>query len=154
MEIEAASCFAVGALLSISLSPGAPAANARQETGPPLILSHFLLAAWGIVLWIIYLAADEDGLVCVAVVALAGVAVLGFTMFAIWLADDGAAPPPETPSRRTPAVNNLPVSLSGCTASSQLQRSSSCCSPRLAFAGVNDETPELNPVTAIDQRER
>ncbi len=103
----------------------------RQETGPPLILSHFLLAARGLVLWIIYLPADEDALVWVALVAVAGVAVLRFTIFAICVADDGAGAPPETPSRRTPAVNNFPVSLSGCTASSQRQRSSSSRSARL-----------------------
>jgi hypothetical protein len=51
---------------------------------PPLILSHFLLAATGLVLWIIYLASDSDALAWIALVLLATVAILGWTMFAIW----------------------------------------------------------------------
>jgi hypothetical protein len=51
---------------------------------PPLILGHFLLAATGLVIWIIYLAADKSALAWVAFAILAVVAALGFTMFAIW----------------------------------------------------------------------
>src|SRR5215210_6388261 len=50
----------------------------------PLILSHFLLAATGLVLWIIYVATDSDALAWIALVILALVAVLGFTMFFVW----------------------------------------------------------------------
>src|SRR4051794_32804513 len=49
------------------------------------ILSHFALAATGLVLWIIYLATDSDGLAWVAFALLAVVAALGFSMLAIWL---------------------------------------------------------------------
>jgi len=52
---------------------------------PPLIMSHFLLAAGGLVLWIVYLAVDSDVLAWIAFAALAVVAALGFTMFGIWL---------------------------------------------------------------------
>src|SRR4051812_12026172 len=52
---------------------------------PPLILSHFLLAAAGLVVWIIYLVSDSDALAWIAFVMLAIVAGLGWTMFAIWL---------------------------------------------------------------------
>jgi hypothetical protein len=47
----------------------------RQQQGggngirPPLILSHFLLAAAGLVVWIIYLIADKDALGWIAFVA-------------------------------------------------------------------------------------
>jgi Na+/proline symporter len=51
---------------------------------PWLILSHFLLAASGLVIWIIYVATDKDSLAWIAFVILALVAVLGWTMFAIW----------------------------------------------------------------------
>src|SRR5918911_5475197 len=51
---------------------------------PPLILSHFLLAAAGLVIWIIYLISDKDALTWVALAVLGVVAVLGFTMFFIW----------------------------------------------------------------------
>jgi hypothetical protein len=56
----------------------------RPRIRPPLILSHFLLAAGGLVIWIIYLAADKDVLAWIAFAILAVVALLGFTMFAIW----------------------------------------------------------------------
>jgi hypothetical protein len=52
---------------------------------PPLILSHFLLAAGGLVLWIVYLLNDNDTLAWIAFAALLVVASLGFAMFAIWL---------------------------------------------------------------------
>jgi hypothetical protein len=51
---------------------------------PALILSHFLLAATGLVLWIVYLASDSDALAWIAFVMLVIVAILGWTMFAIW----------------------------------------------------------------------
>jgi hypothetical protein len=58
--------------------------EAGSRIRPPLILSHFALAAGGLVLWIIYLAADEEALAWIALALLGVVAVLGFTMFAIW----------------------------------------------------------------------
>ena len=78
-------------LLSIWLMRGGmqQAQEAGNRIRPPLILSHFLLAAGGLVVWIIYLISDNDSLAWIAFAILAVVAVLGFTMFAIWL----AAPP-------------------------------------------------------------
>ncbi len=52
---------------------------------PPLIFTHFLLAAGGLVLWIIYLAADTKGWAWAAFVVLLVVASLGFGMLALWL---------------------------------------------------------------------
>jgi hypothetical protein len=51
---------------------------------PLLILSHFLLAATGLVIWIAYVASDNDTLAWIAFAILAVVALLGWTMFAIW----------------------------------------------------------------------
>jgi hypothetical protein len=73
-------------LLAIWLSRGGM--QQGREPGskirPPLILSHFGLAATGLVIWIIYLANDSDALAWIAFVLLAVVALLGWTMFAIW----------------------------------------------------------------------
>jgi hypothetical protein len=55
-----------------------------RQIRPPLILSHFGLAATGLVLWIVYLVADSDALAWIAFAILAVVAVLGWAMFAIW----------------------------------------------------------------------
>src|SRR5919204_2064660 len=74
----------------------------RQRGGggkitPPLILSHFLLAAGGLVVWVVYLAVDKDALEWIALVALVVVALLGWTMFFGWArqrsATQGAAAP-------------------------------------------------------------
>src|SRR5687768_5330580 len=51
---------------------------------PPLILSHFALAATGLVLWIIYLISDSDALAWIAFAVLVAVALLCWTMFAVW----------------------------------------------------------------------
>jgi hypothetical protein len=96
----------------------------QREAGnvirPPLILSHFLLAAAGLVIWIIYLVADKDALKWIAFVVLVVVALLGWTMFFIWLrrrrgrmmepAAGTAAPGgPATPG--VPAEQHFPVSV-------------------------------------------
>ncbi|HZU48046.1 MAG TPA: hypothetical protein VFA16_12485 [Mycobacterium sp.] len=52
---------------------------------PALIFGHFLLAAAGLVLWIIYLAVDKRPLGWAALILLALAAVGGLTMFALWV---------------------------------------------------------------------
>jgi hypothetical protein len=59
----------------------------------PLIFGHIALAAAGLVVWIIYLAADKTALAWAAFIILLPVAVLGFTMFARWLGVYRAAAP-------------------------------------------------------------
>ena len=56
------------------------------------ILSHFGLAALGLVLWIVYLASDSTAVAWIAVALLVVVALLGFSMLAIWLRQRGRAP--------------------------------------------------------------
>lgn len=58
--------------------------GAGNRIRPPLIFSHFGLAALGLVLWIVYLVTDYDTVKWAAFVVIAIVAVLGWTMFAIW----------------------------------------------------------------------
>ncbi len=101
-------------LLSIWLMRGGM--RQQQEAGnrirPPLILSHFLLAAGGLVVWIIYLINDKDALAWIAFAILAVVAVLGWTMFAIWFrrrqARAGGA---EIAAPGVPAEQQFPVSV-------------------------------------------
>ena len=59
---------------------------------PGRILTHFGLAATGLVIWIIYVASDSDALAWVAFVLLAVVALLGFSMLALWLRQRSRAP--------------------------------------------------------------
>jgi hypothetical protein len=103
-------------LLSIWLMRGGM--KQQQEAGnrirPPLILSHFLLAAGGLVVWIIYLISDNDSLAWIAFAILAVVAVLGFTMFAIWLRRRQAgASGTEIAAPGVPAEQHFPVSIVG-----------------------------------------
>jgi hypothetical protein len=70
---------------------------------PPLIFGHFLLAALGLVVWIVYLVVDNDTLGWVALAVLVAVALLGFTMFFRWL---------PTYRSRTQLVENVPAERS------------------------------------------
>jgi hypothetical protein len=86
---------------------GTPGSKIR----PPLILGHFLLAATGLVIWIIYLADDKDALAWIAFAILAVVAVLGWTMFAIWFQrrQRGAVAAAGQADGERPAEQHFPV---------------------------------------------
>src|SRR5213592_1314212 len=108
-------------LLGIWLARGGM--QQQQEAGnrirPPLILSHFLLAATGLVIWIIYLIADKDALAWVAFAILAVVAALGWTMFSPGFG--GPCLPAPKPGLRRPASqrsSTFPSRSSRCTACS------------------------------------
>lgn len=59
---------------------------ARPSRFPaPLVFGHFLLAAVGLVLWIVFLASDSDGLSWVSFAVVAVAALLGFALFSRWL---------------------------------------------------------------------
>jgi hypothetical protein len=106
-------------LLAIWLRRG----GMRQRAGermikPPLILSHFALAATGLVIWIIYLATDSDALGWIALAALGVVALLGFGMFSVWYwqrQQRGAAAAPggmgAAGESAVPAEQHFPVSI-------------------------------------------
>ncbi len=98
-------------LLAIWLSRGGM--QQGREPGsrirPPLILGHFLLAATGLVLWIIYVVTDSDALAWIALAILGVVALLGFTMFAIWYQRRQRGAVRETVDPGTPAEQHFPV---------------------------------------------
>ena len=75
------------------------------------ILSHFALAAIGLVVWIIYVASDSEGLAWVALALLVVVAALGFSMFAIWLRQRSREPAVAAEGVRetTPAERHFPT---------------------------------------------
>src|SRR3954470_4930775 len=106
-------------MLSIWLRNGGPGQQAQpgQRIRPPLIFSHLGLAAAGLVVWIVYVAADTKALAWVAVAALVPVALLGFAMLAIWIQRrQGAAAPatsggtPDNPGSE-PAEQRFPVPI-------------------------------------------
>ena len=99
-------------LLAIWLARGGlrAAHDAGNRIRPPLIFSHFALAAGGLVLWIVYVIADTDAIAWIAFAALLVVAALGFTMLAIWLRrrQSGAADTSEPP-----AEQHFPIAVVG-----------------------------------------
>jgi hypothetical protein len=81
-----------------------------RQIRPPLILSHLALAATGLVLWIVYLINDSDALAWIAFAILVAVALLGWTMFAIWWQRRqarAAVAPHSTPG--LPAEQHFPI---------------------------------------------
>jgi hypothetical protein len=90
-----------------------------QQRGPgrqiraPLLFSHFGLAATGLVLWIIYVFTDSDALAWIAFIIILLVALLGWTMFAIWWQRRQAGPTVEpTPADASgPAEQRFPVPI-------------------------------------------
>ncbi|SRR6266705_3321323 len=91
---------------------------AGNRIRPPLILSHFLLAASGLVVWVVYLATDSDALAWIAFAVLVVVALLGWTMFFIWLRRRRATVGEVTDtgpgvSQVMPAEQHFPVAIVG-----------------------------------------
>jgi manganese efflux pump family protein len=102
-------------LLAIWWSRGGMRQREGRQIRPPLILTHFGLAATGLVLWIIYVANDSDALAWIAFAILLAVALLGFTMFAIWWqrrqAGTGPVPVAGEGSGGQPAEQHFPVPI-------------------------------------------
>jgi hypothetical protein len=89
-------------LLGTWLAKGGARAGGPGSRFPvPLIFGHFLLAATGLVLWIIYVAMHKKGFGWTAFGVLAVVALLGFTMLALWIPTFRAA--------RTAAAGTAPA---------------------------------------------
>ncbi|HEV8554895.1 MAG TPA: hypothetical protein VGR06_00670 [Actinophytocola sp.] len=92
----------------------------RSSKFPPaLIFGHFALAAIGLVLWIVYLITDAEGLAWTAFVVMLPVALLGFVMLARWVPSyRSAAVPvgagtPEAAGATVPAEKHFPVPVVG-----------------------------------------
>jgi Tfp pilus assembly protein PilN len=63
------------------------ARTGETKLPPALIGGHLVLAAIGLVLWIVYVASDEDALAWIAFVLLLPVALLGFAMLFRWVTE-------------------------------------------------------------------
>jgi hypothetical protein len=93
-------------LFGIWLKNGGMQQREGGRIRPALILTHFGLAATGLVLWIIYVVSDSSALAWIAFVLLLIVAVIGFTMFGIWMAQ-------RQRSDKDPAEQRFPVAIVG-----------------------------------------
>lgn len=72
-------------LLAIWLKNGGMSQQSSGRIRPAVILTHFALAAAGLVLWIVYVADDSSTLAWIAFALLLVVALIGFAMLGIWL---------------------------------------------------------------------
>lgn len=73
-------------MLATWLAKGGMRQQPRATHLPPaLLFAHFLLAAAGLIVWIIYLVAHRPALAWTALIILAVVALGGFAMLARWI---------------------------------------------------------------------
>jgi hypothetical protein len=72
-------------LLAVWLKHGGMSERARGRIRPAIILTHFALAATGLVLWLIFVLSNNKTIAWVAFVLLLIVAAIGFAMFGLWL---------------------------------------------------------------------
>jgi hypothetical protein len=74
-------------LLGTWIQHGGPrrTAGVNSNFPPPLVFGHFVLAALGLIVWIIYLSTDKKGWAWTAFGMLVVIALLGFTMLIRWL---------------------------------------------------------------------
>jgi hypothetical protein len=72
-------------MLGVWLTQGGHRKEGTTRFPAPVIFGHFLLAAAGLIVWIIYLATDNDALSWTAFIILLPVALLGFVMLARWI---------------------------------------------------------------------
>ncbi|HEY3002762.1 MAG TPA: hypothetical protein VGJ44_10485 [Kribbellaceae bacterium] len=106
-------------MLGMWISRGGHRSPRTSKIPPGLIFGHFGLAAAGLVLWIIYVITDSEGLAWISFIVLLPVAVLGFTMLGRWLPTYRArATVPAEPTRTTgdgaagdPPERHFPVAI-------------------------------------------
>jgi manganese efflux pump family protein len=72
-------------LLATWIAKGGLRKPSNGHLPPAVVLSHFALAAIGLVVWIVYLVVNTTALAWIAFVLLVPVALLGFVMVARWL---------------------------------------------------------------------
>jgi hypothetical protein len=92
-------------MLGVWITHGGHRKNGTTHFPAPVIFGHFLLAAAGLIVWIIYLATDTDALTWTAFVILLPVAVLGFVMLSRWIPTYRAG----LTVGRAPAERNIPI---------------------------------------------
>ncbi|MEC3953769.1 hypothetical protein VMT65_12075 [Nocardia sp. CDC153] len=72
-------------LLGTWIAKGGVRQPGSSRLPAPVLFGHFLLAAAGLIVWIVYLVIDNDALSWIAFALLVPVAALGFFMLARWL---------------------------------------------------------------------
>lgn len=104
-------------MLATWITQGGPRNN-NSRLPVPAVFAHVLLAAAGLVIWILYLFTDTKALAWTALALLLPVALLGFVMFFRWLAvtrtrpvQKAAAPGSAQPATSPESKFPIPVVL-------------------------------------------
>jgi hypothetical protein len=71
---------------------GGHRASTASSLPPAVVFGHFVLAAVGLVLWIVYVITDNHPIGWIGLALLAPVAILGFVMVARWASARRAVP--------------------------------------------------------------
>lgn len=84
-------------MLGTWITRGGTRADGASHFRPPVVFGHFVLAAGGLVLWIVYVVVDATALAWVAFADLLVVAIIGDVLVLRWVRDrrggfDSAAP--------------------------------------------------------------
>ncbi|MER7505175.1 hypothetical protein AB0L05_34915 [Nonomuraea pusilla] len=90
-------------MLSVWIRRGGPRSG-QSRLPAPVAFGHLLLAATGLILWILYLAFDADLLAWIALALLVVVALLGFSMLARWIPVYRAGATSTAPERSIPVA--------------------------------------------------
>ncbi|NKY88605.1 hypothetical protein [Nocardia veterana] len=102
-------------LLATWIAKGGARQPGSTHLPPPVVFGHFLLAAAGLVVWIVYLVIDNDALAWVGFGLLVPVALLGFVMLLRWLPvyRNRAAGTAAASEAAQPAERHFPVAIVG-----------------------------------------
>jgi hypothetical protein len=126
-------------LLGLWLRRGGLGQQAAGTTSfrPGLIFSHFLLAAAGLVLWLVYVLTDAEALTWLALAVLVIVALLGATMFVRWL------------GVRRPAATTVNTGATGATGAAASATSGAPGSPAAAPQAGEEPAERSLPVPVV-----
>jgi hypothetical protein len=98
------------------------------------ILTHFALAATGLVLWIVYVASDSSALAWISFALLLVIALIGFSMLATWLRQHSGERPPV--AERGAGAEGAPVAEGSGTTRDPLPAEQHFPTPVVALHGV------------------
>lgn len=110
MAVAALICWIITALGGFVLmgrwiAGGGARPGSATRLPAPIVFAHFLFAAIGLVLWVVYLVIDSSVLAWVSFALLVVIAAAGFTMFARWLPVFQSRPGTEgAPEKQFPVV--------------------------------------------------
>ncbi|MGY4099930.1 hypothetical protein ACW2Q0_10280 [Nocardia sp. R16R-3T] len=102
-------------LLGTWIAKGGARQPSSSHLPPPVVFGHFLLAVAGLIVWIVYLAVDNDALAWIAFALLIPVALLGLAMLLRWLPVYRArtATDVATAGAAEPAEKHFPIAIVG-----------------------------------------